>query len=204
MPREYGTLLRGCLMKFRVQVFRLRNTLEIFLNTTAQALRRCSVRCDVTNCHPSLIHLILPQARVRRWWFGRTDSASELTFEQPGLARLTLIDVALALFAIRSIDPNYQFDYHNCWWYSRSTLLLLMRISQPNAEVAVVEDRFVSVARFPSVLIPGGLNNGIILRDGSSAHTKFTELVSFHILVQLRVLISYWCIPQSAPRSMQN
>jgi hypothetical protein len=116
----------------------------------------------------------------------------ELIFEQPGLAHLMLIDVALTLFAIQSIDPNYQFHYHNCWWYSQSALLLLMCLSQPNAKVTVVEDQFITVALFPAIMIPGGLNNTIIICDASLAHTNFTQLVSLYILgAALNLILLY-------------
>ena len=123
------------------------------------------------------------------WWKGAKASSKngaetmlcELMFDQ-GLAPLTLIDVVLALSAVRSIDPSYQFDYHNCWWFSRSALLLLMRLSRPHAEAAAVEDLFASVAPFPAIVIPGGLNNSIIIRDAALAHVRFTQLVSCSIL----------------------
>ena len=92
------------------------------------------------------------------------------------MTRLTLIDVTLALCSVRSVDPEYQFDNHNCWWFARTSLLLLMCPAQPNLTTEDLENTFFTAVPIP-VYIPYGLNNNVIVRDMSSAQETFIPLV---------------------------
>jgi len=124
-----------------------------------------------------------PPSGSTEWWRGAAASSHngaqrrifEATFNLPAMTRLTLVDVVIALYAVRSVDPDYQFDNHNCWWFARTSLLLLMHRAQPSS--TTVESTFFTAAPLP-LPIPYGLNHDVIAQDAATAQETFARLVS--------------------------
>lgn len=127
-----------------------------------------------------------------RWWRGACCSSSRpatslrhlFDFDpaRSGMTRpLTFIDVVLALESVSQTAPIYSLRKHNCWWYARCVLLVLVLRQQevlssptPRPQTEQVFFRKVETTTIP---YPDSLTKRVMTVDTASAEIIFRKLV---------------------------
>lgn len=133
-----------------------------------------------------------PDPSNSRWWKGARCSSSRpatrlrhlFDFDpvRSGMTSpLTFIDVVLALESVSQTEPVYSLRKHNCWWFARCVLLLLVlrqqEVSSSPTPRPRTEQSYFSRVETTRIPYPDSLTKSVMRADTASAEIIFHTLV---------------------------